>query len=73
MQTVTFKSSTDSIAANTEAENDLIALDEPDEWSSFSKTIENQSNQWESHLAVEGMHCAACALNVEKQFNHCLV
>jgi P-type Cu2+ transporter len=65
MQTITFNKTKDSSAANTEADNLLLALDEPDEWSSFSTVLEG-SNQWESHLAVEGMHCASCALNVEK-------
>ncbi len=46
----------------------LVALDDPDEWASFSTMLNNGTgaNQWESHLAVEGMHCASCALNVEK-------
>jgi Cu2+-exporting ATPase len=43
-----------------------IALDEPSEWSSFSQPKDNKTREWESHLAVEGMHCAACAINVEK-------
>ena len=46
----------------------LVALDDPDEWASFSTMQDNGTgaNQWESHLVVEGMHCASCALNVEK-------
>jgi Cu2+-exporting ATPase len=43
-----------------------IALDEPSEWSNFSQPKDNKTQEWESHLAVEGMHCAACAINVEK-------
>ncbi len=46
------------------ADDALIGLDEPDEWSAFSKVVNHQN--WESHLAIEGMHCAACGLNVEK-------
>ena len=51
---------------------DLIALDDPDEWASFSIKLKQDAEadssvqQWESHLAVEGMHCTACALNIEK-------
>lgn len=44
----------------------LIGLDEPAEWGKFSHKVDDTSNQWESHLVVEGMHCAACAFNVEK-------
>lgn len=43
-----------------------VALDEPAEWSSFSQTLDDKEHEWESHLAIEGMHCAACAINVEK-------
>jgi len=58
--------SKDSSMANDEAGNVLFALDEPDEWSGFSTKLTADVNQWESHIAVEGMHCASCALNVEK-------
>lgn len=47
-------------------ENIWVALDEPAEWSSFSQPVNDQKHEWESHLAIEGMHCAACAINVEK-------
>jgi P-type Cu2+ transporter len=47
-------------------ENFWIALDEPAEWSNFSQPKDIKTQEWESHLAVEGMHCAACAINVEK-------
>jgi len=43
-----------------------IALDDPAEWSSFSQRLETDQQDWESRLAIEGMHCAACAFNVEK-------
>lgn len=43
-----------------------LALDEPAEWTSFSQAHGNKTQEWESRLAIEGMHCAACALNVEK-------
>jgi Cu2+-exporting ATPase len=42
-----------------------VALDAPEEWLSFSQQA-NQSHEWESRLVIEGMHCAACAINVEK-------
>jgi P-type Cu2+ transporter len=43
-----------------------VALDEPAEWSSFSQKLDDKTHAWESRLAIEGMHCAACAINVEK-------
>ncbi len=42
-----------------------VALDAPEEWLSFSQQG-NKSHEWESRLVIEGMHCAACAINVEK-------
>jgi P-type Cu2+ transporter len=63
MQTITIHHLDDSAA---KARNALVALDEPEEWSSFSTPLKNNATQWESHLAVEGMHCASCAINVEK-------
>lgn len=44
----------------------LIGLDEPAEWAKFSHKVADSEDQWESHLVVDGMHCAACAYNVEK-------
>lgn len=41
------------------------ALDEPAEWEGFSRPVEGREGWWESCLALEGMHCAACALTVE--------
>ncbi len=38
-------------------------LDEREEWETFSL---RQGDAWESHVGVEGMHCAACALTVEQ-------
>lgn len=43
-----------------------VALDDAAEWSSFSHANQSQQDEWESRLAVEGMHCAACAFKVEK-------
>jgi len=43
----------------------LGLLDDPQEWSAFSRPVQGQADCWESHLVIEGMHCAACALTVE--------
>ena len=42
-----------------------LALDEPGEWESFGRPLPAQAGRWESYLAIQGMHCAACALTVE--------
>ncbi|WP_431095039.1 heavy metal translocating P-type ATPase [Polaromonas aquatica] len=42
------------------------ALDEPGEWEGFSRPAAGREGWWESCLALEGMHCAACALTVEE-------
>ncbi len=42
------------------------ALDDPEEWESFSQHAAANKETFESRLAIEGMHCAACALNVER-------
>ncbi len=41
-------------------------LDEPEAWSAFSRPLEGRAACWESHLMIEGMHCAVCALAVEE-------
>ncbi|WP_411883316.1 heavy metal translocating P-type ATPase [Polaromonas sp. YR568] len=41
------------------------AMDEPAEWEGFSRPVAGREGWWESYLAIEGMHCAACALTVE--------
>lgn len=43
----------------------LHLLDDPQEWSSFSRPDPQRVNFWESNLLIEGMHCAACALTIE--------
>ncbi|MFN7855879.1 MAG: heavy metal translocating P-type ATPase [Acidovorax sp.] len=48
-------------------------LDEPQEWSAFGRACgpvgQDAANPlatpWESHVVLEGMHCAACALTIE--------
>lgn len=42
------------------------ALDEPAEWEGFSRPVAGREGWWESYLAIEGMHCAACSLTVEE-------
>jgi P-type Cu2+ transporter len=49
--------------------NALIGLDEPDEWEKFSYDLPNTTHAWESHLVIDSMHCAACAINVERVLN----
>ncbi|MDB4906884.1 MAG: Heavy metal translocating P-type ATPase [Gemmatimonadetes bacterium] len=41
------------------------ALDEPAEWEGFSRPLAGRDGWRECYLAIEGMHCAACALTVE--------
>ncbi len=46
----------------------LTLLDTSTEWCSFSHIASNKSIQattWESSIVVDGMHCAACAINIE--------
>ena len=43
-----------------------VTLDELSEWSSFSQAHGGGNQEWESRLVIEGMHCAACAINIEK-------
>ena len=45
--------------------NDWKALDDIKEWSHFSQSIDKENTRWESHIVIEGMHCAACAFKVE--------
>jgi P-type Cu2+ transporter len=40
-------------------------LDDPQEWSAFSRLDDKNVGCWESNLMIEGMHCAACALTIE--------
>jgi len=48
-------------------------LDEPQEWSAFGRACapaaqadaDPLATPWESHVVLDGMHCAACALTIE--------
>ena len=41
-------------------------LDHAQEWSDFSQSTEQQPHQWTSSVVFEGMHCTACAINIEE-------
>ena len=43
----------------------LQLLDDPQEWSAFSRPSVAAKGCWESSVVVEGMHCAACSFTVE--------
>ncbi len=43
----------------------LEVLDDAQEWGAFSRPWPSHPGLYESHVVVLGMHCAACALNVE--------
>ncbi|WP_196869899.1 cation-translocating P-type ATPase [Polaromonas sp. CG_9.11] len=55
----------DELPASTASGTPLAMLDEPDEWSAFSRPLAGQPSCWESSVVFEGMHCAACALTIE--------
>ncbi len=44
----------------------LALLDDPDQWTAFGRPLPGREGVWESYLAIEGMHCAACTLAVEQ-------
>jgi P-type Cu2+ transporter len=66
MQAILLTEPQSHLVNNLSGENVWITLDEPAEWASFSQSHDEKNLTWESHLAIEGMHCAACAINVEK-------
>jgi Cu2+-exporting ATPase len=46
----------------------LTLLDTAAQWCSFSHITSHQSpqnNTWESSIVIDGMHCTACAINIE--------
>jgi Cu2+-exporting ATPase len=45
--------------------NVLAVLDDPHEWSAFSRPCADNADLWESSVVIEGMHCAACSVTVE--------
>ena len=46
----------------------VAVLDDPAEWAAFGRPVPGREGEglWESYLAIEGMHCAACTLVVEE-------
>ncbi|MFD0667138.1 heavy metal translocating P-type ATPase [Ramlibacter sp. MAHUQ-53] len=52
-------------AAEAPADAAWAALDDAAEWSAFGRPLPGREGCWESYLAIEGMHCAACTLAVE--------
>ena len=51
--------------AQVDAREDLSLLDDPQEWSAFSRPLQDRPDCWESSVVFEGMHCAACAITIE--------
>ncbi|ACM32476.1 heavy metal translocating P-type ATPase [[Acidovorax] ebreus] len=58
---------------STAAPDEVALLDDPQEWSAFGKPCTStpagadaQAGPWESHVVLDGMHCAACALTIEE-------
>ncbi|MEN9471922.1 MAG: hypothetical protein RLZZ495_11 [Pseudomonadota bacterium] len=47
----------------------LRVLDDPQEWSAFSRPSSDTMGCWESSVVIEGMHCAACSLTIEEALN----
>ena len=41
-------------------------LDHAQEWSEFSQVSDQGPHQWTSSVVFEGMHCTACAINIEE-------
>lgn len=54
------------LAGGGDGSSTLGLLDDPQEWAAFSRPVPQQPGCWESHLVIEGMHCAACALSIEE-------
>jgi Cu2+-exporting ATPase len=55
-----------SVAARELPDAVWAALDEPAEWEGFSRPVSGRAGWLESTLAIQGMHCASCALTVER-------
>lgn len=55
-----------SLGAIAAASRGLHLLDDPLEWSAFSRPDAQRAGCWESNLMIEGMHCAACAMTIEE-------
>ena len=44
----------------------LSLLDDPQDWSAFSQSLVARPHVWQSNVVFEGMHCAACAIQIEE-------
>jgi Cu2+-exporting ATPase len=51
--------------ATSHSDAELWLLDDPQEWTAFSRPSTQGADCWESNVVIEGMHCAACSLTVE--------
>ena len=43
-------------------------VDNQEDWAAFSRPMASANGatgQWESHLAIAGMHCATCSITIE--------
>lgn len=58
--------SSPSPAPQPHAREALALLDDPQEWSAFSRPSAQGVGCWESSVVIEGMHCAACSLTIEE-------
>ncbi len=54
-----------AISASFAPDEVLALLDDPQEWSAFSRPSAQGPGCWESNVVIEGMYCAACSLTVE--------
>lgn len=44
----------------------FAALDDPSEWCAFGRALDTDpQGRWESHVTVDGLRCASCALTLE--------
>lgn len=69
MREMTLKKPLSADSAISKTDTDFtshVVLDDPVEWPLFSRQDTADSSLWDSHLVIEGMHCAACANSVER-------
>lgn len=71
---------TETVALDSESPSvtsSVSLLDDPQEWSAFGRPVgasvsrdpalaPEASAAWDSHVVLQGMHCAACALTIEE-------
>ncbi|MFI5446889.1 heavy metal translocating P-type ATPase [Polaromonas sp. UC242_47] len=66
MQTANFSAGVGPAAAPSADRARWAVLDDPAEWTSFSRPVTGRDGWLESYLAIDGMHCVACSLTVEQ-------